>query len=115
MGVVSELKGMSSAEDIFQYLGVEYDPQVLNVSRLHILRLMGQLLRAEGAEQVDEDDVRSRYRTHLEQAYAELIRKGPLEQRLFKVHKDAVKPKSDGPKPAFVPLSALSSDEGKSS
>jgi nitrogenase-stabilizing/protective protein len=110
MGVVADLKRLSAAEELFTYLDVPYEAEVLNVSRLHILRKMGNLLRAapsaDGADAADEEAVRATFKAHLEQAYAELCEKGPLEQRLFKVHQDAVRPKTPKPAP-FVSLASL--------
>jgi nitrogenase-stabilizing/protective protein len=107
MGVIADLKRLSAAEELFAYLEVPYEAEVLNVSRLHILRKMGNLLRsAASAEGADEDAVRATFKAHLEQAYAELCEKGPLEQRLFKVHQDAVRPKTPKPAP-FVSLASL--------
>ena len=45
--ILEQLKKASCAEDFFALLGVEYDPKVVNVARLHILRRMGQYLVSE--------------------------------------------------------------------
>jgi nitrogenase-stabilizing/protective protein len=108
MGVIDDLKRLSAAEELFAYLDVPFDVEVLNVSRLHILRKMGMLLRAASTDAAgDEEAVRATFRGHLEQAYAELCEKGPLEQRLFKVHQDAVRPKVAGKPVPFVSLASL--------
>lgn len=112
MSVLDDLRRLSAAEEFFQYLGVEYDPQVVNVARLHILRRMGEYLRKESAEpQADAHDdtrVRARCRAHLETAYADFVKSTPMKERVFKVHKDAVKPQEPpAPKRVFVPLSSL--------
>ncbi|MDR3463997.1 MAG: nitrogenase-stabilizing/protective protein NifW, partial [Beijerinckiaceae bacterium] len=44
---------------------------------------------------------------HLAQAYEDFVTSTPIQERLFKVHKEAVEPKPE-PKKAFVPLSSLS-------
>ena len=109
MSVIKDLEQLSSAEDFFHYLGVAYDPQVLSVSRLHIMRLMGQLMRAEASAEAEDDPsaVRHRLARNLERAYRELETEGPLGKRLFKVHRDAVKPAEPASPAAFVPLSEL--------
>lgn len=107
MSVIADLKQLSSAEEFFDYLEVDYDPAVLNVARLHILKRLGGLLKQEappGSLGETEDEVRARYRAHLERAYEELAHHGPMEQRLFKVHQDAVKAKGQS---AFVPLASI--------
>jgi nitrogenase-stabilizing/protective protein len=110
MSALDDLARLSSAEDFFTHLGVAFDPAVVRVSRLHILRRMGQYLR--GLEQdgafagKSDDEIKALCAEHLAQAYQDFVESTPIEQRLFKVHKDAVAPKQDKPKP-FVPLSAL--------
>lgn len=105
MGVLDELKRLSAAEDFFRYLGVEYEPRVVDVSRLHILKRMGQYLSAETGKD-GEDALRERCAGHLKAAYAELMASSPIEVRLFKVHKDAVEaqPQHDTPLVTLQPL-----------
>ena len=105
-GILDRLNKASSAEDFFAVLGVDYDPKVVNVARLHILRRMGQYLAAETFDGATEADVTARCKAVLEQAYADFVASSPIDQRVFKVLKDAVaEPKK--PAAAFVPLSAL--------
>ncbi len=105
-GILDRLNKASSAEDFFASLGVDYDPKVVNVARLHILRRMGQYLAAETFDGATEADVTARCKAVLEQAYADFVASSPIDQRVFKVLKDAVaEPKK--PAAAFVPLSAL--------
>ena len=49
MSALEQLRKLSSAEDFFETLGVSYDPAVLRVARLHILRRMGEYLFHSGA------------------------------------------------------------------
>jgi len=108
MSVLDQLNKASSAEDFFALLGVDYDPKVVSVVRLHILRRMGQYLvgAKEELAGLSDEDVTARCKTFLEQAYADFLEKSPLDERVFKVLKDAVKPAE--PKPAqFVTLTTL--------
>ena len=102
MNVIDQLKRLSSAEEFFTFLDVPYDPQVLNVARLHILRRMGEYLRGETGAGADDDTVRAACRAHLQHAYSDFVNSSPLAERVFKVLKDAVKPPS-------TPLVSLSS------
>ncbi len=103
-GVLEQLHKASSAEDFFALLGVEYDPKHVNVVRLHILRRMGQYLVSEDFTGLPDEVVAERCKAVLEQAYADFLASSPLDQRVFKVLKDAVAP----PKPpVFVSLTPL--------
>ncbi len=104
VGVLEQLNKASSAEDFFALLGVDYDPKHVNVVRLHILRRMGQYLVSEDFTGLPDEVVAERCKAVLGQAYADFIASSPLDQRVFKVLKDAVAP----PKPpVFVSLTPL--------
>ncbi len=104
VGVLEQLNKASSAEDFFALLGVEFDPKHVDVVRLHILRRMGQYLVSEDFTGQPDAVVAERCKAVLEQAYADFLASSPLDQRVFKVLKDAVAP----PKPpVFVPLTTL--------
>ncbi|HEX9211524.1 MAG TPA: nitrogenase stabilizing/protective protein NifW [Bradyrhizobium sp.] len=104
VGVLEQLNKASSAEDFFALLGVDYDPKHVNVVRLHILRRMGQYLVSEDFTGLPDEVVAQRCKAVLEQAYADFLASSPLDQRVFKVLKDAVAP----PKPpVFVSLTPL--------
>ena len=90
MTVLEQMAKLSSAEDYFRFLSVPYDPAVLNVARLHILRRMGDNLRESGQEP-DEGKARAYFRAHLERAYLDFVKSTPIEERVFKVHKDAIR------------------------
>jgi nitrogenase-stabilizing/protective protein len=100
MTVLDQLSSLSSAEEIFQFLNVPYEPEVLNVARLHILRRMADNMRSSSSE-MDDDALREFFRTNLQQAYQDFVRSTPLNERVFKVLKDAVRKKT----PRLVALS----------
>ena len=106
MSILEQLADLSAAEEFFDLLGVDYDPGVVQVARLHILRRMGQYLHGSDMAGKPDDEVREMCRAHLEQAYQDFVASSPIQERLFKVHKDAVAPKPEPAKP-FVPLGAL--------
>jgi nitrogenase-stabilizing/protective protein len=84
---------LSAAEEFFQYLEVEYEPRVVNVARLHILKRMGQYL-ASAQPSGSEEALRTACRDHLAAAYADFVARTPLDERVFKVHQDAVRQKA---------------------
>lgn len=102
---VKELGRVSAAEEFFERLGVPFDPKVVQVKRLHILKRFQEYLNQSGAEagicSRSEDETRALYRTALEQAYQDFVTGDPLTERVFKVLKDAV------PSPAFVPVAGI--------
>lgn len=107
-GILDKLSKASSAEDFFALLGVDYDPKLVNVARLHILRRMGQYLAAEDFAGATEASVAERCKAVLEQAYADFVKSSPIDQRVFKVLKDAVAPSTKpAPKVQLVQLSSL--------
>jgi nitrogenase-stabilizing/protective protein len=104
--LLDRMRGLSAAEDFFTLLSVSYDPTILHVSRLHILRRMGEYLSQDTLASMTDDAAEEACRATLVRAYEDFVRSSPLEQRVFKVLKDAVSPKHD----AFVPLSALTEE-----
>ena len=98
--VLEQLSKLSSAEEFFQFLDVPYDPALLSVARLHILRRMGDNLRNCPVE-TEDDALRARFRAHLQHAYQDFVTSTPLNERVFKVLKDAARKKT----PSLVTLS----------
>jgi len=100
--ILSQLAEVSSAEEIFTLLGLEADPAVLNVARLHILRRMRDYV-ASVPEEASDEEARAVLRTALSQAYSDFLASSPLKERVFKVLREAARPKRTG----FVPLASL--------
>jgi nitrogenase-stabilizing/protective protein len=93
MTIMEQLAKISSAEDFFEFLDVPYDPEVLDTARLHILKRMGEYLR-NSPEEPEQTAAMANFRTHLERAYQDFVCSTPLNERVFKVLKDAVRPKA---------------------
>ena len=89
MTLLADLSRLASAEEFFRYLQVDYDPAVLAVARLHILKRMGLEVARAGLDDLDEAAGRALCRRALEAAYQEFRAHSPQEQRLFKVHRRA--------------------------
>lgn len=91
MTLAQQIAKLSSAEDFFRFFDVAFDPAVVCVSRLHIMKRMGEYLAA--AEMPPgEENARAVYKAHLERAYRDFQRSSPLEERVFKVHRVAISP-----------------------
>ncbi|RDJ01994.1 nitrogenase stabilizing/protective protein NifW [Rhizobium grahamii] len=86
--VLSQLRNLSAAEDFFETLGVAYERRVLETSRLHIMKRMGQYLADEDLEDVPQELVAARARATLKRAYEDFVTSAPLHHRVFKVLQD---------------------------
>jgi nitrogenase-stabilizing/protective protein len=82
-----QLTTLVNAEDYLDFFGIAYDPQVVHVNRLHILKKFG-LLKGD----IDRDHGQrplegrlSLYREAMQKAYEIFLTSGAPEQRLFKV------------------------------
>ncbi len=68
---MTQLDEIERLEDIFETLGIEFDPRVLDVHRMRILRRFGQELQKmdELTSRPNETQVRSLYATALSNIY----------------------------------------------
>lgn len=84
---LEEFKTLVDAEDYFKFFKLPYDPQVLNVNRLHILKQFSVSIKEINREHSDleEQDILSKYKAALEEAYQVLLNSSGVEQKLFAV------------------------------
>lgn len=101
--LIERMRRLSAAEEFFALLGVSYDPEVLQVARLHVLRRMSQYLTNAALDAMTEDAAEEACRAALARAYADFVASTPIEERVFKVHQDA----APGARRGFVPFSAI--------
>ncbi|MBI4723774.1 MAG: nitrogenase stabilizing/protective protein NifW, partial [Rhodomicrobium sp.] len=85
MSVLSDLEKLHSAEDFFSYLKVDFDPSLVRVARLHILRRMGKYLASKDFSGASEETVLAEARETLAQAYQDFVSSSPIDERVFKV------------------------------
>ncbi len=87
VGTLSEFQKLTDAEQYFEFFGLDYDPQVVNINRLHILKKFSQSLEEIDNKFVEaaEAEKLSFYREALETSYATLQTSNAIEQKLFKV------------------------------
>ncbi|TCU04035.1 nitrogenase stabilizing/protective protein NifW [Rhizobium sullae] len=104
INVLERLKRLSAAEEFFEVLGVSYDVKVLNVSRLHIMKRMGQYLAEEDHSNLPDKAIAACARATLARAYDDFATSSPLSHRVFKVLKDRDPTKAAPPRRIFVAL-----------
>lgn len=88
---LSQFNQLKDAEQYFEFFGLTYDPQVVNVNRLHILRKFSQLVQDVDQNQ-SEAEILAAYSQQLRNAYDLFVTSSSVEQKLFKVFQD--KPKN---------------------
>ncbi|MGO9546000.1 MAG: nitrogenase stabilizing/protective protein NifW [Rhodomicrobium sp.] len=111
MSVLAELDKLHSAEDFFSYLKVDYDPALLHVARLHILKRMGKYLAGKDFSGASEETIFAEARETLAHAYQDFVASKPIDERVFKVLQEhdpshPAAPAEPAPKP-FVPLDSI--------
>lgn len=88
-GTLAEFNQLVNAEEYLEFFGITYDPQFVNVNRLHILQKFSALIKAIDIEApLTESAKLERYRVALQQAYDTFVSSSPLDQKLFKVFND---------------------------
>ncbi|MEA5448089.1 nitrogenase-stabilizing/protective protein NifW [Leptolyngbya sp. CCNP1308] len=90
MIALEQFNQITDAEAYFEFFGLDYDPQIVNVNRLHILRKFSQLMADEDQTQSEEHLLQS-YRQALQVAYSVFTTSNSVEQKLFKVFQDRPK------------------------
>jgi len=89
-GTLAEFNQLVNAEEYFEFFGLSYDPQFVNVNRLHILQKFSSFIKAIDSQSPDltESEKLEHYRAALQQAYDTFTTSSPLDEKLFKVFND---------------------------
>lgn len=105
MSFKDDIDDLETAEDFLRFLAVPYDQRVVHVNRLHILQRFHDYLSADdGLEDLSDDEaLATRYRVHLERAYADFVVSNAIKEKVFKVHQEEAKKME----PRFVSLETL--------
>ncbi len=82
---LAEFERLVDAEEYFQFFGLPYDPQFVNVNRLHILQKFSNFIKSIDSDSLNEAELLDRYRAALQQAYDTFNASSPLDEKLFKV------------------------------
>ncbi|WP_414753688.1 nitrogenase-stabilizing/protective protein NifW [Anabaena sp. CCY 9910] len=91
---IEQFNKLVNAEEYFDFFQLPYEPKVVQVNRLHILKQFSQSIQEIDANnsQASQAEKLDLYCTALKQAYEIFLSSTPLEQKLFKVFKQ--KPKN---------------------
>jgi nitrogenase-stabilizing/protective protein len=92
-----DLSDLSSAEDFLDYFGIEFEPRVVQVNRLHILQRYHDYLAKQEAGKTPEY---AAYRAWLKRAYEDFVDSSAQQEKVLAIFR-----KADGT--SFVPLSSL--------
>lgn len=82
------LQELESAEDFLNFFQLDFDPQVVQVNRLHILQRFHNYLAARPLPDTLEDRF-ARYRELLELAYQSFVNSSAQQEKVLKVFKRA--------------------------
>lgn len=82
---LAEFSQLTDAEQFFEFFDLPYDPNIVNVNRLHILQKFSRLIQQQDVAALSEEEALTSYRQALQQAYSLFLSSNSLEQKLFKV------------------------------
>jgi nitrogenase-stabilizing/protective protein len=80
-----EMEELETAEDFLDYFGVEYDPSVVHVNRLHILQRFHDYLAEVEEMPADADQRRILHADLLAGAYRDFVTSDALTEKVFRV------------------------------
>ena len=90
MSEIREALGqLSSAEEFFILLEVEYDQRVVSVNRLHILKRFNQYLALHRFSGSSDEAIKAEYKALLTRAYEDFVKSDAVTEKVFKVFQDA--------------------------
>ena len=83
------LSRLSAAEEFFNFFAVPFEPAVVHVNRLHILKRFQQYLRTgTGLDRLDTPGLHAACQELLTRAYHDFVRSTPAQEKVFKVFQD---------------------------
>jgi nitrogenase-stabilizing/protective protein len=87
--VLEQIQQFSAAEEFLDFFGIEYQPDVVHVNRLHILKRFNQYLgRNPIAEDVEEDAAFETCKGLLKQAHDDFVSSNAAQEKVFKVFQE---------------------------
>lgn len=101
--LAESLQELVSAEDFLEYFAVPFDPQVVQVNRLHILQRFHDYLAKQAPNLPPEEEAqRGIYRLWLERAYQDFVASSAQAEKVFRVFHHVAN--AGGGMTSFVPL-----------
>ncbi|MEB3359920.1 MAG: nitrogenase-stabilizing/protective protein NifW [Synechococcales bacterium] len=84
---LSAFNQLSTAEEYLDFFGLSYDPAVVSVNRLHILRKFSEFVQELDVpgQDLSEEEILKQYQVALQNAYNLFLTSTSVEQKLFKV------------------------------
>ncbi|UZR27277.1 nitrogenase-stabilizing/protective protein NifW [Methylococcus mesophilus] len=87
--VLQRIQSFSAAEEFLDFFGVEYEPSVVHVNRLHILKRFNQYLnRSPIPDDMDEATAMATCKSLLSQAHDDFVKSNAAQEKVFKVFQD---------------------------
>ncbi len=85
---LAEFNQLTEADQYLQFFDLPYDPEIVNVNRLHILQKFSNLIKELDLTGASEEEALNQYAQALQQAYNLFLSSNSLEQKLFKAFKE---------------------------
>jgi nitrogenase-stabilizing/protective protein len=82
-----DMEELNSAEEFLDYFGVQYEPSVVQVNRLHILQRFHDYIRRIKAMPESESEQHELYASLLCRAYGDFVDSDAQTEKVFKVFK----------------------------
>jgi len=87
--VLKRIEGFSAAEEFFEFFGIPYQADVVNVNRLHILKRFNQYLaRSPIPDDLDETSAWNICKEYLTRAHDDFVTSNAAREKVFKVFQD---------------------------
>lgn len=87
--LLDQLGKFSAAEEFLVFFEVPFEPAVVQVNRLHILKRFSQYLARANLDALDEAAQRDACRALMIQAYEDFVHSTAAQEKVFKVFQDA--------------------------
>lgn len=87
--ILQRIQSFSAAEEFLDFFKIEYEPSVVHVNRLHILKRFNQYLsRNPIPDDADETSAFETCRQYLTQAHDDFVKSTAAAEKVFKVFQD---------------------------